>query len=177
MRAERFEGKIGRTVADSEPWFEELPHPGEEAPNIVVMLLDDTGFAQLGCFGSEIDTPNIDALAAGGLQFTNFHVTPLCSPTRAALMTGRSQHRAGMRSVSNFRTGFPHMLGHVSNKTATMAEVLRDQGYTTFMIGKWHLAPMEECSAAGPYDQWPLGRGFDRFYGFLDGETDQFHPE
>jgi arylsulfatase A-like enzyme len=177
MRTERFEGKIGRTLAESEPWFEELPHPGEAAPNVVVVLLDDTGFAQMGCFGSEIDTPNIDALAAGGLQFTNFHVTPLCSPTRAALLTGRSQHKAGMRSVSNFRTGFPHMLGHVSTRTATMAEVLRDQGYATFALGKWHLAPMEECSAAGPFDQWPLGRGFDRFYGFLDGETDQFHPE
>ena len=119
MRTERFQGKIGRTLAESEPWFEELPHPGEAAPNVVVVLLDDTGFAQMGCFGSEIDTPNIDALAAGGLQFTNFHVTPLCSPTRAALLTGRSQHKAGMRSVSNFRTGFPHMLGHVSTRTAT----------------------------------------------------------
>jgi arylsulfatase len=177
MRSELFQGKIGRTLADSEPWFEELPHPGDDAPNIVVVLLDDTGFAQMGCFGSEIDTPNIDALAAGGLQFTNFHVTPLCSPTRAALLTGRAQHTAGMRSVSNFRTGFPHMLGHVSTRTATMAEVLRDHGYATFAIGKWHLAPMDECSAAGPHDQWPLGRGFDRFYGFLDGETDQFHPE
>jgi arylsulfatase len=177
MRSERFQGTIGRTLADSEPWFEELPHPGSTAPNIVIVLLDDTGFAQMGCFGSEIDTPNIDALASGGLQFTNFHVTPLCSPTRAALLTGRSQHKAGMRSVSNFRTGFPHMLGHVSTRTATIAEVLRDHGYSTFAIGKWHLAPMEECSAAGPHDQWPLGRGFDRFYGFLDGETDQFHPE
>ncbi|MEI8239274.1 MAG: sulfatase-like hydrolase/transferase, partial [Actinomycetota bacterium] len=111
------------------------------------------------------------------LQFTNFHVTPLCSPTRAALLTGRSHHTAGMRAVSNFRTGFPNMLGHVSTRTATIAEVLRDHGYATFALGKWHLAPMEECSAAGPFDQWPLGRGFDRFYGFLDGETDQFHPE
>ena len=177
MRKEEFKGRIGRTLADSEPWFEDLPHPGGTAPNIVVVLLDDVGFAQFGCFGSDIDTPNIDALARGGLQFTNFHVTPLCSPTRAALLTGRSQHRAGMRSISNFRTGFPHMLGHVSNKTATFAEVLRDRGYATFAVGKWHLAPMEECSAAGPFDQWPLARGFDRFYGFLDGETDQFHPE
>ncbi len=177
MRTENFQGRIGRTIADSEPWFEELPHPGEEAPNIVVVLLDDVGFAQFGCYGSDIDTPNIDALAANGLQFTNFHVTPLCSPTRAALLTGRAQHQAGMRSVSNFRTGFPNMLGHISHKTATVAEVLRDHGYATFAVGKWHLAPMEECSAAGPFDQWPLSRGFDRFYGFLDGETDQFHPE
>jgi arylsulfatase A-like enzyme len=177
MRAERFEGTIGRTVADSEPWFDEQPHPGSDAPNVVIVLLDDAGFAQFGCYGSDIDTPHIDALAADGLQFTNFHVTPLCSPTRAALLTGRSHHTAGMRAVSNFRTGFPNMLGHISTRTATIAEVLRDQGYATFALGKWHLAPMEECSAAGPFDQWPLGRGFDRFYGFLDGETDQFHPE
>jgi arylsulfatase len=177
MRNERFEGTIGRTVADSQPWFEEPAHPGVDAPNIVVVLLDDAGFAQFGCYGSDIDTPNIDALAASGVQFTNFHVTPLCSPTRAALLTGRSHHTAGMRAVSNFRTGFPNMLGHISTRTATMAEVLRDHGYATMALGKWHLAPMEECSAAGPFDQWPLGRGFDRFYGFLDGETDQFHPE
>jgi arylsulfatase len=176
-RPERFEGRIGHTIADSEAWFDEPPHPGESAPNVVFVLLDDTGFAQLGCYGSTIDTPNIDALAAGGLQFTNFHVTPLCSPTRAALLTGRSHHMAGMRAVSNFRTGFPNMLGHVSNHTATVAEVLRDAGYATFAVGKWHLAPMEDCSAAGPFDQWPLGRGFDRFYGFLEGETDQFHPD
>lgn len=176
-RQSRFEGTIGRTLADSQVWFDEPPHPGADAPNVVVVLLDDTGFAQLGCYGSDIDTRHIDALAANGLQFTNFHVTPLCSPTRAALLTGRSQHAAGMRTVSNFRTGFPHQLGHIANEAATVAEVLREQGYATFCVGKWHLAPMEQCSAAGPFDQWPLARGFDRFYGFLDGETDQFHPQ
>ena len=173
----RFDGKIGRTLAESEAWFEDAPHPGEESPNVVVVLLDDTGFAQFGCYGSTIDTPNVDALAATGLQFTNFHVTPLCSPTRASLLTGRSQHAVGMRSVSNFRTGFPHQLGHISNHAATIAEVLQAEGYATFCTGKWHLAPMEQCSAAGPFDHWPLRRGFDRFYGFLEGETDQFHPE
>ena len=176
-RPSRFEGTIGRTVADSEAWYDEPPHPGAAAPNVVVVLLDDTGFAQFGCYGSDIDTPNIDALAAAGVRFTNFHVTPLCSPTRASLLTGRSQHAVGMRAVSNFRTGFPNQLGHISNHAATVAEVLRDVGYATFCVGKWHLAPMEQCSAAGPFDQWPLGRGFDRFYGFLEGETDQFHPE
>ncbi len=176
-RASRFEGTIGRTLADSEAWFDEPPQPGADAPNVVVVLLDDTGFAQFGCYGSDIDTPNIDALAAKGLQFTNFHVTPLCSPTRASLLTGRSQHAVGMRSVSNFRTGFPHQLGHITNHAATVAEVLREEGYATFCVGKWHLAPMEQCSAAGPFDQWPLARGFDRFYGFMEGETDQFHPE
>ena len=173
----RFQGTIGKTLDESEAWFELPKHPGEETPNVVVVLLDDTGFAQLGCYGSSIDTKNIDALATHGLQFTNFHVTPLCSPTREALLTGRSQHAVGMRSVSNFRTGFPHMLGHITNEAATMAEIFQAEGYATFCAGKWHLAPMENCSAAGPFDQWPLGRGFDRFYGFLEGETDQFHPD
>ncbi len=176
-RPSKFEGTIGRTVADSEAWFDDPPHPADGAPNVVVVLLDDTGFAQFGCYGSDIDTPNVDALAAGGLQFTNFHVTPLCSPTRASLLTGRSQHAVGMRAVSNFRTGFPNQLGHISNHAATVAEVLREEGYATFCAGKWHLAPMEQCSAAGPFDQWPLARGFDRFYGFLEGETDQFNPQ
>lgn len=176
-RPSRFEGTIGKTVAESEAWFDEPPHPGTEAPNVVLVLLDDTGFAQFGCYGSDIDTPNVDALAAGGAQFTNFHVTPLCSPTRASLLTGRSQHAVGMRAVSNFRTGFPNQLGHISNHAATVAEVLGGEGYATFCVGKWHLAPMEQCSAAGPFDQWPLGRGFNRFYGFLEGETDQFHPD
>jgi arylsulfatase A-like enzyme len=169
--------RIGRTLAESEAWFDQPPHPGDAAPNVVMILLDDTGFAQFGCYGSEIDTPHVDRLADDGLQFTNFHVTPLCSPTRASLLTGRSQHAVGMRSVSNFRTGFPHQLGHISNHAATVAEVLKTEGYATFCAGKWHLAPMDQCSAAGPFDQWPLGRGFDRFYGFLEGETDQFHPQ
>ena len=172
-----FAGTVGRTLADSEPHFIEPTHPGEDAPNVVIVLLDDTGFAQFGCYGSDIDTPHVDALAAGGLQFTNFHVTPLCSPTRAALLTGRSQHAVGLRGVSNWRTGFPHQLGHISTAATTMAEVLAGEGYATFCAGKWHLASTQDISAAGPFDQWPLGRGFDRFYGFLEGETDQFHPE
>ncbi len=171
-----FQGVIGKTIKDSEPCFEIPNHPGEGAPNIVIILLDDTGFSQLGCYGSSIDTSNIDTLAAHGLQFTNFHVTPLCSPTRASLLTGRSQHAVGMRAVSNFRTGFPNMLGHITNQAATVSEILNTYGYATFCVGKWHLAPMEDCSAAGPFSQWPLGRGFDRFYGFLEGETDQFNP-
>lgn len=172
-----FEGTIGRTLSESTPYFVPPAHPGEESPNVVVVLLDDTGFAQFGCYGSDIDTSNIDELAANGLLFTNFHVTPLCSPTRAALLTGRSQHAVGMRGVSNWQTGFPHQLGHISNSASTVAEVLKAQGYATFCVGKWHLAPTQDISAAGPFDQWPLARGFDRYYGFLEGETDQFHPE
>ncbi len=151
---------------------------GQDRSNIVVIIADDLGYGETGMMGNEeIPTPNIDALAANGLRYTNFHVTPLCSPTRASLMTGRAPHAVGMRSVSNFRTGFPNQLGHISNRAATIAEVLSDAGYATFCSGKWHLAPMEQCSAAGPFDQWPLARGFHRFYGFLEGETDQFNPQ
>ncbi|MBU3688103.1 MAG: sulfatase [Acidimicrobiales bacterium mtb01] len=174
---EGFQGRIGRTHAESEPWWPTRAHPKSGSPNVIVILFDDLGFSHLGCYGSTIDTPNIDRLADEGLRFTNFHVTPLCSPTRAALLTGRNHHAVGMRSISNFNSGYPHMRGHISNNAATIAEVLRDTGYATFALGKWHLCPMTDCSAAGPFDQWPLQRGFDRFYGFLDGETDQFHPE
>ena len=172
-----FSGTIGRTLAESTPSFDMPPHPGEDAPNVVIILFDDLGFSHFGCFGSTIETPNIDRLAAGGLRYTNFHVTPLCSPTRAALLTGRNHHSVGMRNVSNFNTGFPHMRGHITNHAATIAEVLGDEGYATFAVGKWHLCQMADASAAGPFRQWPLGRGFDRFYGFMDGETDQFSPD
>jgi arylsulfatase A-like enzyme len=172
-----FEGTIGRTVADSEPWWPAPAHPGDDAPNVIVVLFDDLGYSHFGCYGSDLPTPNIDRLAAGGVRYSNFHVTALCSPTRAALLTGRNHHSVGMRAISNFNTGFPHMRGRISDQATTMAEVLRDVGYATFMVGKWHLCPMDEASAAGPYDAWPLQRGFDRFYGFLDGEADQFTPE
>ena len=174
---EPFEGAIGRTEAESQPWWPTPAHPGEGAPDVVVILLDDTGFSHFGCFGSDLVTPNIDRLAAGGLRYTNFHVTPLCSPTRASLLTGRNHHSVGMRSLSNFDSGYPHMRGHITNHATTAAEVLRDEGYATFAVGKWHLCAMENASAAGPYDQWPCQRGFDRYYGFLEGETDQFYPE
>jgi arylsulfatase len=174
---EEVEGHIGRIHAESTPWWPTPPHPGDGAPDVVVVLMDDMGFAHLGCYGSELATPNIDRLAEGGLRYTNFHVTPLCSPTRAALLTGRNHHEVGMRSISNFSSGYPHMRGHISDHAATVAEVLRDEGYGTFAVGKWHLTAMENASAAGPYDQWPCQRGFDRYYGFLEGETDQFHPE
>jgi arylsulfatase len=144
---------------------------------VVLVVLDDSGFAHFGCYGSTIETPNIDALAAGGLKFTGFHTTALCSPTRACLLTGRNHHAVGMRAVSNFDTGFPNMRGAIPRSAATIAEILRESGYGTFAAGKWHLAPMYECSAAGPYANWPLQKGFDRYYGFLQGETDQFFPE
>lgn len=173
----RFGGRIGRTVADSEPWWPEPTLPPAEAPNVIMIVLDDTGFAHLGCYGSSIETPNIDALAAGGLRYTGFHTTALCSPSRACFLTGRSHHAVGMRGVSNFDTGFPHMRGSITPRAATVAQLLSARGYATYAAGKWHLAPMRECSAAGPHENWPLQKGFDRFYGFLQGETDQFYPE
>jgi arylsulfatase len=172
-----FQGRIGRTLADSEPWWPDTPVPPGAAPNVVMIVLDDTGFAHLGCYGSTIATPNIDRLAAGGVRYSNFHTTALCSPSRAALLTGRNHHAIGMRGVSNFDTGFPNMRGAITPRAATVAELLRDNGYATYAAGKWHLAPMQECSAAGPHRNWPVQKGFDRFYGFLQGETDQFYPE
>jgi arylsulfatase A-like enzyme len=172
-----FRGTIGRTLEDSEPHFRPQPHPGEGAPNVLVILYDDLGFGHLNCFGSTLRTPNADRLAAGGVRFTNFHVTPLCSPTRACLLTGRNHHTVGMRAVSNMQSGFPSLTSEVSFNAATMGEVLQQHGYATWAVGKWHLANMEQTSAAGPFNQWPTQRGFDRYYGFLQGETDQFHPE
>ncbi|HZQ88110.1 MAG TPA: arylsulfatase, partial [Acidimicrobiales bacterium] len=171
-----FGGHIARTYQDSTPWWPDPP-AGLGGTNVVMIVLDDTGFAHFGCYGSELATPHIDALAAGGLRYTSFHTTALCSPSRASLLTGRNPHAVGMRGVSNWNTGFPHMRGGISPRAATVAELLRDHGYATYAAGKWHLAPMEECSAAGPHTNWPLQKGFDRFYGFLQGETDQFHPE
>lgn len=151
--------------------------PPSGAPNMVIILFDDTGFAELGCYGSEIETPNIDRLAAQGLRFTNFHTTTLCSPTRASLLTGRNHHSVGMRNLANVDSGVPSGRGHVRPEAATIAQVLRPRGYATFAVGKWHLAPMAETGPAGPYDHWPLQKGFERFYGFMEGAADHFYPE
>nr|WP_245354321.1 arylsulfatase [Brachybacterium sacelli] len=151
------------------------PRPG--SPNVVLVLLDDVGFASLGCYGSEISTPTMDALASRGLRYRNFHTTALCSPTRASLLTGRNHHSVGMSIIANADSGYPSKRGAVSDEAGTVAEILRHEGYNTLAVGKWHLAPADQTSMAGPFDQWPLGRGFERFYGFLDAATDQFHPE
>ena len=154
---ESFDGEIGLTVADSTPSWPVRPHPADGAPNVVVILLDDVGLARLGCYGSTMTTPNIDRLAADGLRYTNFHVTPLCSPTRAAMLTGRNHHEVGMRSLSNFSTGFPNMRGNISNHSATIAEVLRGEGYATFAIGsgtcaRWRTRRRPVPMTSGP---WP----------------------
>jgi arylsulfatase len=170
-----FGGSIGRTVQESTPWWPAARHA--EGPNVVVILLDDVGFAQLGCYGSSIATPHMDRLATGGLRYTNFHVTALCSPTRASLMTGRNHHAVGVGFLAAFDTGFPNYRGEVTPHAATVAETLREAGYGTYMCGKWHLTPPTHMTAAGPFHQWPTGRGFDRYYGFLWGEDDQYRPE
>ncbi len=168
---------VGTTVAESTPGWDPPKRPPEGAPNVVVIVLDDTGFAHLGCYGSDIETPNIDRLAEGGLRYTNFHTTAICSPTRACLLSGRNHHSVGMRFISNVDTGFSNCRGAISPKAATMAEVLGLHGYGTFAVGKWHLATLEDTSPAGPMDNWPLQRGFDRYYGFMGGATDQYSPE
>ncbi len=169
-------GRVGNTFAGSESWWPERPVPGPDAPNVVVVLCDDLGFADLGCYGSEIPTPNIDRLAAGGLQFTNFHVTPMCSPTRAALLTGVNPHRAGAGHVANSDPGFPGYAAELADDVATAAELFRDAGYHTIAIGKWHLTKDSDLSDAGPRHSWPCQRGFDRYYGVLDAFTNLHHP-
>ena len=141
------------------------------------MMLDDVGFADFGCYGSEVDTPNIDALAERGLRYTGFHTTAMCSTTRAALHTGHNHHAVGMGCLANFDSGFPGYRGKIDPTIPTLAEILRPQGYRTYYAGKWHVTPLTETGPTGPFDGWPLGRGFDRFYGFLDAETDQYSPE
>ncbi|CAJ1505302.1 arylsulfatase [[Mycobacterium] holstebronense] len=151
--------------------------PPQDAPNVVVVLLDDLGFAQFGCYGSDISTPNIDRLAAGGLRYNRFHVTALCSPTRAALLTGRNHHAVGMGFLADLPTTHPGYTAHIPRSAATLPRILRDAGWSTLATGKWHLVPRGERGGAGPYDQWPLGLGFERYYGFLRGDANQWAPE
>jgi arylsulfatase len=170
-----FGGVIGDTVAESTPWWPDPVRAPAGSPNIVVIVLDDVGFADLGCYGSEIATPHIDAIAARGLRFTNFHTTAVCSASRACLLTGRNHHSVGMGSVSNWDTGFPGTRGRVARSAGNLAEILRPSGYASFAVGKWHLTQMREASHGGPFEHWPLRRGFDRFYGFFDG-ANNWHP-
>lgn len=150
-----------------------------QKPNIVYIVLDDSGFSDLGSYGSEIKTPNLDWLAENGLRYNNSHVTPVCSPTRAALLTGRNPHDVGMSTVANFDLGpeYPNKRGRIKPEAGTIAEVLKEDGYNSYALGKWHLAPSHQATAAGPYENWPLAKGFDRFYGILEDSSDQYKPE
>ena len=166
---------IGRTIAESTPWHPPRPRPAG-APNVVVVMLDDVGFAQLGPFGSDIATPALDSLAAEGLRFNRFHATAICSPSRAAMLTGRNHHAVGMGFLVDLPTGFPGYSARIPRSAATVARVLRDEGWSTMAVGKWHLTPRNDRSAAGPFDTWPLGLGFERYYGFLHGDANQWTP-
>ena len=171
-----FQGKIGRTFATSEPWWPARPKPPQGAPNVVVVLADDVGFSDLGCYGSEITTPNLDAIAEAGVRYANFHVTPLCSPTRAALLTGRNAHAVGMGFVANIDPGFPGYTAELPANQPSLAEVFRANGYSTLMVGKWHLAKDSDLHEAGDRHSWPLQPGFDQFYAFLEALTNFHHP-
>ena len=167
--------RIGLTLAESTS--PPVPRPYDpDAPNVLVIVLDDLGFAQLGCYGSDIHTPNLDRLAAGGLRFTNFHTTAICSPTRACLLTGRNHHRVGMGLVPDLPINFPGYTGRIPDSAGTLAQYLGAEGWATFMVGKWHLTPRDQL-AAGPYDKWPTGMGFDHYYGFINAETNQWTPQ
>jgi arylsulfatase A-like enzyme len=175
--AQSFQGVIGQTFDDSKSWWPPLKSAPVGAPNVVIVLLDDVGYAQFGAYGSDIATPTFDRLAATGRRYANFHTTALCSPTRACLLTGRNHHSNGMARVVELASGFPGYNATIPKENGFLSEILRSNGYATFAVGKWHLTPATETAAGSPRDKWPLGRGFDRYYGFMGGETDQYHPE
>lgn len=171
-----FKGTIGRTIETSKPDYPQPIRAPKGAPNILVVLLDDVGFGMASTFGGPVPTPNMDKLAKGGLSYTRFHTTALCSPTRAALLTGRNHHSAGTGVVIEMGTGYPGYTGIMPRSAAPIAEILRNNGYATAMFGKAHNTPETEISPAGPFHNWPTGQGFDYFYGFNQGETNQYYP-
>lgn len=173
----RFHGTIGTTYADSKPEAPFTLRGPEGAPNVLVVLLDDQGYGQSSTFGGLIPTPTLDRLAAGGLRYTRFHVTALCSPTRAALLTGRNHHAVGMGTITNWSTDYPGYNANIPKSAAMVSQVLQENGYATAAFGKWHLMPERENTPTGPFDHWPTHQGFDYYYGYLDGETNQWHPE
>jgi arylsulfatase len=179
MANQAFKGRIEVDVRDSvEDWdaFNQ-PSPPEGAPNVVILLWDDTGIATWDIFGGEIPVPNVKRIADRGLKFTQFHTTALCSPTRASLLTGRNPSSIGMNTISEAAMGFPGLSTHIPRNAAMISEVLQERGWSTFQCGKWHLTPTNEMNMAATKNHWPSQRGFDRSYGFLGGETNQWYPD
>lgn len=176
MRKRLKNGSIGYTLDDTECQYEMRNVLPSGSPNILYIVLDDLGFAQLGCYGSHIHTPNLDRLAKEGLRYNNFHTTAICSATRASLLTGMNHHTAGINATMEFLTNHNNGIGYVHKDCATLAEILKEYGYTTLATGKWHLAQNTELTEAGPFENWPLGKGFDKYYGFLQAQMDQYHP-
>ena len=171
-----FQGRIDRLMVDAQPARMSVPTAPAGAPNVVVIMLDDVGFGSFSTFGGPVPTPTCDRLADEGLRYNQFHTTALCSPTRAALLTGRNHHVAHMGGIPENANTFPGYDSVVPKSSATIAEILRQNGYATGCFGKWHLTPTWEVGPAGPFDRWPTGMGFDRFYGILNAESSQYEP-
>src|SRR3982751_738238 len=175
MAVRRFAGKIEVDIRDSQPdWSPRAP---EGAPSVVYMVLDDVGFSALGCYGGPVDTPHIDRLAANGLRYTQWHTTALCSPTRSCLLTGRNHTHNSMACITEAAIGFPNASGTIPPQNGMLSEILGELGWNTFMVGKWHLCPEDEMNLASTRRNWPSGRGFERWYGFLGAETNQWYPD
>jgi arylsulfatase A-like enzyme len=174
--AQKFEGKIERNAAQSTPYWPARVVPPKDAPNILLIMTDDTGFGVSSTFGGVIPTPTLDRIAANGLRYTNFNSTALCSPTRAAIITGRNHHSMGFGVISEQATGYPGYDSIMTRDKTTIGRILKDNGYWTSWFGKDHNTPEFEASQAGPFDQWPIGMGFDYFYGFVGGDANQWEP-
>jgi len=172
-----FPGVIGRTVDESSPAWPAPNRAAEGAPNVIIFVLDDVGFGQLAPFGGLVETPTLDSLSENGLRYSNMQTTALCSPSRGSILTGRNHHALGLSAITELSLGFPAHNGIMAAEHGFLSEMLLQKGYNTFAIGKWHLTPPEEGTLAGPFSRWPLGRGFERYYGFLGGDTDQWHPD
>ena len=172
-----FQGEIRTNFSDSTAGRRAPLKAPAGAPNVLIILIDDAGYGQSGTFGGLVPTPAMDTLAASGLRYTRFHVAAMCSPTRAALLTGRNPHTVGMGAITNWSNDFPGYMGSIPKTAALMSEVLRLNGYATAAIGKWHLIPDEETTLSGPFDHWPTRQGFDYYYGFIGAEVDQWYPE
>lgn len=173
---ENFKGIIGKTYAESQAYWPEKKKAPKDAPNVLLFLIDDAGFGTSSAFGGLMQTPVLDSLANNGLRYTNFHSTGVCSPTRAALLTGRNHHSVHMGYLNYSSLGFPGYDAIMPGDKATIAEILHENNYSTYAVGKYHLAPLNEITAVGPFDRWPTGRGFDHFFGWQLGHTDQYHP-
>ena len=177
--ANSFKGLINVDIRDSVPdWAPfEPPKAPEAAPSVVYIVLDDVGFSAIGCYGGPVETPNIDRIAASGVRYTQWHTTALCSPTRSCLLTGRNHTRNSMACITEAAIGFPNASGTIPPENGMLPEILGELGWNTYMTGKWHLCPTDEMHLASTRRNWPTGRGFERFYGFLGAETNQWHPD
>ncbi|WP_230461203.1 arylsulfatase [Sphingobium sp. CAP-1] len=171
-----FQGQIGTTYKTSRPDYAPPVQAPAGAPNVLLIMTDDVGFGAASTFGGPVPTPNLDRLASRGLRYNRFHTTAMCSPTRASLLTGRNPHNVGTGYLADGSAGYPGYNGEIPRSAASIAKVLKLNGYSTAMIGKHHNIPGGQKSAAGPFDLWPTGLGFEHFYGFIGGDTDQWHP-